>query len=299
MKNDVLTVRRARYPDELAARLEGSTRGEITEFSMESRRRLAIIAANTSVDFLSFLTLTYPKNFPANGRIVKGHFQTFRKALVRKIGPHSYLWFLEFQRRGAPHFHMFVSFGLPAPLCDMIRKSGRVRKSVQVNWNLQRWACETWADIVGSGDPKHRLAGAAWEVIEHPDGAARYVSKEAYKTFQKVVPKGFQDVGRFWGCSRDVPPPESPVILANQRQMQEIFGAESCDANGNPYPVIFSAAGAYEKIRDTRRDPAKIREWLTSTRSFPKNSAESGQRVATFINGCAGLKPMPIHVSYP
>lgn len=43
-----------------------------------------------------------------------------------------------------------------------------------------------------------------WEKIREADGAKRYALKYALKPDQKKVPKDFQDVGRFWGASRDV-----------------------------------------------------------------------------------------------
>jgi len=143
----------------------------------------------------------------------------------------------------------------------MKRKNGRVKKSCRVHWPSQDWLSERWFEIVGSNDPKHLAAGAAWEVIEKPDGAARYVAKESYKTFQKQVPKAFQNVGRFWGTSRQVTPAEGKMVFASLEQMQEIFGAEAMDSEGNPYPVLFSGAEAYKKILGTVKDPAKIRAW--------------------------------------
>lgn len=42
----------------------------------------------------------------------------------------------------------------------------------------------------------------AWENVRAEDGAKRYALKYALKTKQKAVPPDYQDVGRFWGCSR-------------------------------------------------------------------------------------------------
>jgi hypothetical protein len=285
MKRDVLTVRTARYPDELAARLEGCTRGKIETLSMASRRRLAIVAANTEVCFRSFVTVTYPKEFPCDGVIVKEHLHLLLAGLRRKCLGVSYLWFLEFQRRGAPHLHLFLSAALPEPLEPLRRVSGRVRKVVMIHRPWQDWLSRLWFKIVGSGDEKHLRAGAAWEVIEKPDGAARYVAKEAYKTFQKVVPDDFQNVGRFWGCSRDVPPDEGFVVHATQAQIAAIF-PDGVDAEGRPFPVMFGSAEAYEKIRDTVTDPAKFNSWKRGAR----------QKMMTFAAGSFGsethsLKP--------
>lgn len=257
LQNDVLTVRKARDPDALAERLEGSVRGEIEEFSFQSRRRLALTVSNCGIAFCSFITLTYPADFPADGKLVKRHLNAFLTALRRKLPGVAYLWFLEFQRRGAPHFHLFVSEALPEPLGEMLRSAGRVRKTVRVHWPWQDWVSEVWFRIVKSGDEKHLLAGAAWEAIESPDGAARYASKECYKVWQKAVPKAFQNVGRFWGASRNVKICDGQFIPATVDQVRALF-PESVDADGNPFPVMFSAAGAYESVRGSAVDPVAI-----------------------------------------
>ncbi len=265
MRNDVVTVRAARNPEELAGRLEGAVRGEIEYLSGKSRRRLALVAGNSPVVFRSFVTVSYPDEFPCDGKIVKKHLHALLAALRRRCGRLEYLWFLEFQKRGAPHLHLFLDHALPEPLSTMARRAGRVRKECQVHWPSQDWLSARWYEIVGSGDEKHLRAGAAWEVIEKPDGAARYVAKESYKTFQKVVPVGFRNVGRFWGVSGGVSPDEGKMVFASKDKMAEIFGDSAMDPNGNPFPVLFSAAVEYEKIRDTKADPVRVREWFTST----------------------------------
>lgn len=265
-RNDIVTVRAARYPDELAERLDGAERGKIEFLSMKSRRRLALLAGNCGVAFRSFVTATYPKDFPTDGLEVKRHLHSLLAALRRKCPGLSYLWFLEFQKRGAPHFHLFLSASLPSPLSEMNRSNGRTRKTVRVHWPWQDWLSSLWFGIVGSGDEKHLRAGAAWEVIEKPDGAARYVSKESYKTFQKVVPTGFQNVGRFWGCSKDISAESQRDVSCSLADMRKIFGPECFDEQGNPFPVIFGAADSYRKIIDTPADPAKVRAWKSGSR---------------------------------
>ena len=72
------------------------------------------------------------------------------------------------------------------------------------------WAAKTWVSATGTGGGdavkmlKVHSHPRAWELIRSDDGAARYALKYATKTKQKKVPEDFQDVGRFWGCSRDV-----------------------------------------------------------------------------------------------
>lgn len=91
----------------------GGLRGVITEFSSAARRRLLELVNRLTVPAdSSFLTLTYPAEFPGPAE-AKLHFQAFRKRLERMVGrPVAAIWRLEFQRRGAPHFHVML-FDVP------------------------------------------------------------------------------------------------------------------------------------------------------------------------------------------
>lgn len=186
-RNDVVVLRSGQSPG-----VEDFTRGVITEFSRKSRQRLAFIAANTSIRFLTMYTLTYPRAFPGNGRDVKRHLRSFLAQLARDCRLGSYLWCLEFQRRGAPHIHLWTSCAWP--------KSRLAQKALMAHTS------RCWYRIVGSEDPAHLLAGTRVERVRLRDGAARYAVKEMSKMHQKNVPADFQDVGRFYGYSRDVPP---------------------------------------------------------------------------------------------
>jgi hypothetical protein len=121
------------------------------------------------------LTLTYPAEFPTNGRLVKDHWRRFRQWIVRN-GAVTGLWVLEFQERGAPHFHVFIR----EPL-DRFDVSA------------------AWYRIVGSNDPKHLSAGTRIESFRKPAAIGGYVMKYAAKMEQKDVPEGYSQVGRFWG----------------------------------------------------------------------------------------------------
>jgi len=52
-----------------------------------------------------------------------------------------------------------------------------------------------------------------WESIRVKDGARKYCLKYAMKPTQKTVPVEYEDVGRFWGCSR--------AILDNIRPIEQ------------------------------------------------------------------------------
>lgn len=173
-KRDVVLHVRHKQPRGLA---RPNPRGSITGFSPASRRRLQLLVRNTADMWDAFLTLTYPENFPMDGVAVKKQLHAFTMYLTRrKI---AYLWILEFQRRGAPHFHVLIKGFIPK--AELAR---------------------TWYDIVGSWDPGHLAAGTRVEAIKNPDQVGAYMAAYMGKLDQKTVPKGYEHVGRFWGASR-------------------------------------------------------------------------------------------------
>ena len=149
--------------------------------------RLAFVAANSDVSFTSMITLTYPREFPNDGRDVKRNLVAFRKCLARRLLELEYLWFLEFQRRGAPHIHILL-------------------RGARVCSTMQQWVSETWYRICGTGDERHLRAGTRLERVRSPNGARNYAVKYAHKMTQKHVPENYRNVGRFWGCTKNVKP---------------------------------------------------------------------------------------------
>lgn len=162
-------------------------RGVITQFSLASRKRLAFVASNTDIVLTSMLTLTYPREFPNDGKDVKRNLNQFLVELRKKTPGVSVLWFLEFQRRGAPHIHILI-------------------RGVRVHKPMQQWVSAAWYRICGTGDARHLRAGTRLERIRKPNGARNYAVKYAHKMIQKSVPCAYRNVGRFWGHSRDVKP---------------------------------------------------------------------------------------------
>ena len=114
------------------------------------------------------LTLTYPANYPLDGRLVKEHWKRFRQWMIRN-GATTGLWVLEFQKRGAPHLHIFIRQPLDK---DAVSKA--------------------WYKIVNSGDLKHLQAGTRIEVFHNPPALGSYVMKYASKVDQKTVPAEFE-----------------------------------------------------------------------------------------------------------
>lgn len=154
-------------------------RGRVTCFSAKSRRRLLFAAFNACCEWLAFITLTYPAEYPAEGSKVKRDLDTLRKRMKRKFGG-DYLWGMEFQERNAPHLHLLSSVFIP-----------------------KDWLAQAWFEIVGSGDKAHLRAGTRVEGVHSRAQGGAYMAK-AYtaKHGQKEVPVGFENVGRFWGITR-------------------------------------------------------------------------------------------------
>jgi hypothetical protein len=164
------------------------------------------------------LTLSYPAAFPNSGTVVKYHWNQLRTNLKRWYDDFSYVWVLEFQKRGAPHFHVLNTLD-PRP-ADRIKVADR------------------WAKIVaGKNVPDrykvyqvHRFP-KQWEKFRLEDGAKRYILKYALKPYQKEVPHKFWDVGRFWGCSYDVRksiPDPKWAFEADDAMVRELLADHPC-----------------------------------------------------------------------
>lgn len=189
----------------VAGNIKTNERGKCGELSYQSLANLRYVAAHTPVTFRSMITLTYPSEFPTDQERIKRDLDVFLKALRRKThSAFSYLWVLEFQKRGAPHFHIWVThdFSQKSDLVELKRKAPK--QPALVSMEMHNWCAETWYDIVGSNDAKHLRAGTCWELVRKIDGARRYIVKECAKKHQKKLPEGWNSAGRWWGASRDV-----------------------------------------------------------------------------------------------
>ena len=172
-------------------------RRAISRWSQKSRVRMMYRLATidwTAVDgVMEMVTLTYPREFPTDGRVAKAHLQAFRKRCIRRWGEDYTLgtWKMEFQRRGAPHFHLYVN----RPPVAWVEWLG--------------WARRAWFEIVGSGDRRHldqgvRIDRQFCSKARSSKAIAWYFSKHglkagAGKAYQNDVPEGYERCGRFWG----------------------------------------------------------------------------------------------------
>lgn len=179
-------------------------RGNIKMQSKKSLLRLMFLMQATTLEFKSMMTLTYPNYFPTDGKIVKQDVA----ALVQKLrrADVKYLWFLEFQKRGAPHIHVLTDHEAITP---------RTRVDFGLYWTARIGLSDWFTKICPASlyekeiikMAKFNTHPSVWQLIRLEDGARNYVTKYASKERQKRVPKQYFNVGRFWGSSRGLRPP--------------------------------------------------------------------------------------------
>lgn len=177
----------------------GNGRSVISRFSVGAGIRMRRYLRECRSHYTNMVTLTYPQSFPTNGEETKEHLRRFLQEMQRYVNrqdtatrkqrlanpeshgidtqDYSSFWFLEFQGRGAPHYHIFTTHNFP-----------------------KEWIANKWYSIVNSEDIRHLHAGTRIEKLATGRaGTISYASKYAAKQEQKDVPEGFEKVGRFWG----------------------------------------------------------------------------------------------------
>lgn len=185
---------------------EGRNRGSITDFSYKSHQNLKRTVFGIDIRLAGlplFGHLTYPGEFTGDARRWKRDLDTWIKAIVRKWpeiwGP----WKLEFQQRGAPHFHVLLWGGPEMETMEVYdvqkRRMIRIaRPDSMKNREIYDWFSNTWYRIVGSGDEKHLRSGTTIQPIQSVNGVLHYTAKYLAKMEDgKFTPPEF--VGRFWG----------------------------------------------------------------------------------------------------
>lgn len=181
-------------------------REPITEFSRKSRTRLIRRCLSIpwgdyveSDERLHVVTLTAPSDYLA---VFKDHkdgyraLRAFQDRLRHATGrPARGFWKLEFQRRGAPHWHLI--------LITPRRINGE---------RLTQWLSQAWYESVGSGVGSHLRAGTNVDVeksLQASDALRLALYFAGYSTAKdkehqhKVPAEGWSDengsTGRFWG----------------------------------------------------------------------------------------------------
>lgn len=157
-------------------------RGKVTVLSKKSKSRLSWVY--NQYDWKSMLTFTYHKKFPECGTISKKHLDYVLKKITRMNI--KYLWVLEWQSRGFPHYHIWLS----RELTDIERidlGSFWIKTTKEYNdtreselLHLSESIYTKWSMMIG----------------------VNYAVKYAYKSEQKGLPDNFSTYGRWFGTSR-------------------------------------------------------------------------------------------------
>lgn len=141
----------------------------------------------------AFVTLTYPNEFPKAPETYKAHARACIRRLWRQFGKMAVVWRLEFQKRGAPHFHLLV-WEPPE------------RKA------LKKYLLRAWYNICGTGDRKHLYRGVDVRQVEGWHGLraylAKYVAKLDGEKYDASSPPG-----RWWGVEGGSLLVSSPVAI--------------------------------------------------------------------------------------
>lgn len=165
--------------------------GDIQSFSADSRRRLIkkfLRLERSRLSAGSFVTLTYHEDWTTEREDIQQDLNAFLQALRRAYPEACYLWRLEFQSRGAPHFHLMIwgpASGDPYDLDE-----------------LRQWVRKTWTRIADQDSAAHAEWGTDTRRLTSWREAMAYVSKY-------VAAAGNEgDVeysGRRWGAAQSLP----------------------------------------------------------------------------------------------
>jgi len=171
----------------------GGKRGRIEHFSPASRRRLMRLMAQVDrTQFRKrplFVTLTYPDKWPADYRVYKADLARFLKAFGRRYPHIPIIWRLEYQERGAPHYHLMIFSPWFIP------------------W---QWIAKTWFQATQKRDVYTLLAGTETRAVRSWAGVMHYAAK--YMSKCGSPPQGTLP-GRLWGVhSREDLPVRLQVI---------------------------------------------------------------------------------------
>ena len=135
---------------------------------------------NFNVENAKFLTLTFGDNVTDVGQANK-MLSKFFKAIKRKLGDFKYLWVVEFQERGAVHYHVLLDFPEYIPF--------------KLIW-------QTWGQ------------GFIWvNKIKHVDNLGAYISKYMTKNVEDERLRG----NRSWGRSRGL---SEPMIITGRAAVE-------------------------------------------------------------------------------
>jgi len=177
--------------------------GDISSFSDSSRRRLIKKMLRLERSRLSdglFVTLTYHEEWPDDRQALKSQLNTLLQAMRRRWSSLRYVWRVELQERGAPHFHLLLW------------------RSAAHEWeheeDIYAWLVDTWQRISGCTTGAHARHGVDLQRLTSWREALAYTSKYVAKDDDiDTAP----DLGRRWGASQSLPTDSYCRVHVNER----------------------------------------------------------------------------------
>lgn len=238
-------------------------------FSDKSRAGLRFLAENSARPLVSQFGLTYHDKWPTDGRICKAQLNAWLVALRRILPGVGYLWLLEFQKRNAPHFHVFLTV---PPSSDEWQK-----------------LCAAWIRITEGDEVQHwwhsPQRGETW--IPWDMTTANYLCKYLDKEAQKAIPDGYTAFGRFWGNSRCLKPlPGLTIPLEDVDHLQQV-DHETGEVYGGSTTVLRWLGRLAEK---QTRGYSKFRLRAARGSYSIRNGAAAFHRIAAYFDSlpCKG-----------
>jgi hypothetical protein len=169
-KNDVLVT----YKIQGKRNYKPGIKGKIKSYTKSSQNKLKIFLRNTHCEWHGWATLTYGHYFPLDGKEVKKHLYNFIRVLRYRYPGLKYWWRMEFQERGAPHFHIFFSYQIPQDVTS-----------------------DVWSNVIGTTSCNLVRSRHFDSAEEGAEVSEEYGAKE-----EKNEPaEGFHNSGRFWGSN--------------------------------------------------------------------------------------------------
>lgn len=163
---------------------------DIITFSRNSRLRLMRITSKICLDNYAEVvhcTFTFHNSFPSQTDDIKKLFKNFWNKLNYNFPGTHFVWRLDFQKRGAPHYHIIFLFPLGVRIND-----GEYFRLV-----LSKY----WLESINETSIPAKLYGVKCTRTKEPKKFFAYVSKYAAK-IEEVTNENYK--ARRWGYSREL-----------------------------------------------------------------------------------------------
>lgn len=185
----------------------------IDSFSAKSRSRLRCLCDNSTHIIKTQFCMTYADVWPDDGKQTKKDLNKFLTSVRYHFDDFKYIWILEFQSRGCPHFHLF--------------------SNIPHTYENHKILVRLWHKIAGHNNPDHvKVHSHSRQFKPWNLGTGGYLCKYLDKEKQKEVPAKYADVGRFWGNSRGLIAKPNTIPMA---WLDEHFGYEHVNLETGEY----------------------------------------------------------------